>query len=265
MISLYIKTHNTTGMKYLGKTTRNPFKYRGSGKLWLRHLRKYGNDVTTEVVAEFEDQLECTEFAVRLSKDLNVVASDQWANLIEENGLDGAPVGHKGHDFTKVQRIRMSKASSERWKDPDYRSRMSIIHKVRWELVDRETLNTPWSGVKREDHSRTMIQLYKDEPWRKEQLSVAMKGIPKTDEHKGAISKSLIGKAKSPEHRMAIAMQRITKYNPSCQFNDYTDLRREALKLRESGKSVAEISRLLNISWNAAKSVISNSYLLKEE
>jgi hypothetical protein len=32
MISLYIKTHNTTGMKYLGKTTRNPFKYRGSGK-----------------------------------------------------------------------------------------------------------------------------------------------------------------------------------------------------------------------------------------
>jgi len=30
-IYLYKKTHNVTGLQYLGKTTRNPFTYKGSG------------------------------------------------------------------------------------------------------------------------------------------------------------------------------------------------------------------------------------------
>jgi hypothetical protein len=40
-IYLYVKTHNNTGMKYLGKTTKpDPHKYPGSGKRWTRHLKK---------------------------------------------------------------------------------------------------------------------------------------------------------------------------------------------------------------------------------
>lgn len=38
IIHLYVKIHNVTGLKYFGKTTKDPFKYRGSGKYWLAHL-----------------------------------------------------------------------------------------------------------------------------------------------------------------------------------------------------------------------------------
>lgn len=39
-ITLYIKIHNVTGLKYFGKTTKNnPEKYTGSGKHWKRHIK----------------------------------------------------------------------------------------------------------------------------------------------------------------------------------------------------------------------------------
>jgi hypothetical protein len=36
---LYIKTHSVTGLKYFGKTTKDPFRYKGSGVYWVRHLK----------------------------------------------------------------------------------------------------------------------------------------------------------------------------------------------------------------------------------
>ena len=53
---LYVKTHNVTGLKYLGKTVQNPYEYTGSGTHWLRHLKKYGTDVTTEILLETDDK-----------------------------------------------------------------------------------------------------------------------------------------------------------------------------------------------------------------
>ena len=95
MIHLYVKTHNLTGLKYFGKTTRkDPISYKGSGKYWIRHLRKYGSDFSTEIIATFEDAKLCEEFAKRFSLENDIVKSDKWANLREENGLDGAPVGN---------------------------------------------------------------------------------------------------------------------------------------------------------------------------
>ena len=37
---LYVKT-SPLGLKYLGKTTKNPITYIGSGKLQNRHIKKY--------------------------------------------------------------------------------------------------------------------------------------------------------------------------------------------------------------------------------
>ena len=37
----------------------------------------------------FDDAELCTEFALKFSKQNNIVLSDQWANLIEENGING--------------------------------------------------------------------------------------------------------------------------------------------------------------------------------
>lgn len=50
---LYVKTHNVTGLKYLGKTTKqDPHKYSGSGKHWMRHLKVHGYDCTTTILKE---------------------------------------------------------------------------------------------------------------------------------------------------------------------------------------------------------------------
>ena len=90
---LYVKTHNVTGLKYFGKTTKDPEKYRGSGKYWLRHISKHGNDVTTEIVGYFVDKDQCKEAALKFSVDHKICESSDWANMIVENGLDGGDTG----------------------------------------------------------------------------------------------------------------------------------------------------------------------------
>lgn len=108
MIYLYIKTHNITGLKYFGKTTKkDPYSYKGSGKYWKRHLSKHGNSVSTEIIGIFSSDEECETFATQFSEKNNIVESAEWANLINENGLDGAPKGNKISTLTK-QKIRQS-------------------------------------------------------------------------------------------------------------------------------------------------------------
>jgi len=95
MIYLYVKTHNKTGLKYFGKTSRkDPYSYFGSGKYWIRHLKKYGYEFSTEIIGKFESEEDCSEFAMKFSIENNIIDSDDWANLRNENGLDGAPIGN---------------------------------------------------------------------------------------------------------------------------------------------------------------------------
>ena len=91
---LYIKQHNKTGLKYFGKTSgKNPKKYKGSGIRWNKHLKKYGNDVSTIWCELFINKEELIEFAINFSINNNIVNSKEWANLKIENGLDGNPKG----------------------------------------------------------------------------------------------------------------------------------------------------------------------------
>lgn len=102
MIYLYIKTHNTTGLKYFGKTTKKDVhSYQGSGKHWKKHIKKHGYDVTTEIIGCFGSEDECGEAALKFSVDENIVESDDWANLRLENGSDGAPQGNTISPETK--------------------------------------------------------------------------------------------------------------------------------------------------------------------
>ena len=111
MITLYIKTHNITGLKYFGKTTKEDIeKYTGSGLYWTRHIKKHDYDVTTEIYAQFED--ECDELivcALKFSKDNNIVESKEWANMKVENGKDGNP---KDIVFSDLHRENLSKAQT---------------------------------------------------------------------------------------------------------------------------------------------------------
>ena len=68
MVTLYIKTHNKTGLKYFGKTKQDPFTYKGSGLYWKRHIEKYGYDVNTEILGTFSDKSEkLVETALKFS------------------------------------------------------------------------------------------------------------------------------------------------------------------------------------------------------
>ena len=90
-IYLYVKTHNTTGLKYLGQTKNiDPHRYPGSGKHWIRHLRKHGNNFTTEIIKECRDVNEVNYWGQYYSTLWNVVDSKEWANLKPETGDGGS-------------------------------------------------------------------------------------------------------------------------------------------------------------------------------
>jgi len=104
MISLYVKTHKQTGLKYFGKTVQDPFSYLGSGIRWTRHLAKYGNDVSTEIIGQFENIDECSKVALQFSAENDIVKSKEWANLIPENGMIGGAIHNSPHsDETKLK------------------------------------------------------------------------------------------------------------------------------------------------------------------
>lgn len=88
-IFLYLKTHNKTGLKYLGKTSRNPETYKGSGLYWLNHLRKHGYDVTTEILFESIDKSEIQEKGIYYSELWDIVKNPDFANLRLETGDGG--------------------------------------------------------------------------------------------------------------------------------------------------------------------------------
>ena len=96
MIRLLIKTHKKTGLKYLCKTEREDWEtYLGSGKYWKKHLRKHGNDITTQLLFETEDKTLFKQVSKEKSIEYDVVNSKLWANLVNEEGDGGNTVGKK--------------------------------------------------------------------------------------------------------------------------------------------------------------------------
>ena len=85
-IYLYKKTHNKTGLQYLGKTEKDPFKYLGSGIDWKQHLKEHGTDITTEILKECQTKEELTVWGRYYSELWNVAESSTWANRIPETG-----------------------------------------------------------------------------------------------------------------------------------------------------------------------------------
>lgn len=98
-IYLYVKTHTITGLKYLGQTSNDdPYSYTGSGTYWLLHLQKHGKNFTTEIIKECASKDELKEWGIYYSRLWNIVDSDEWANLKEEQG-DG---GRQSADVRKI-------------------------------------------------------------------------------------------------------------------------------------------------------------------
>jgi len=94
---LLIKKCSVNGKKYLCKRlARNDneaIRYTGSGKIVLRLKKKYGSSCMEHfsILAKFPEnqQQEFSVICKNYSKKFNIVESNDWLNLIEENGYHG--------------------------------------------------------------------------------------------------------------------------------------------------------------------------------
>ena len=87
---LYIKQCPHCALKYFGKSIRTDIeKYIGSGIKWKNHLTKYNVTPTHLWSSDWYYDTSISRFAIKFSRINKIVTSDKWANLTEENGLDG--------------------------------------------------------------------------------------------------------------------------------------------------------------------------------
>jgi len=129
MIALYVKTHRKTGLKYLGQTVADPYKYKGSGVRWLRHLIKHGNDVDTNIIRWCKDKAAITAWGIFYSDLFDVVNDPNWANLIREEGTGGwSHIGseqQRGHQKKRNTRLQ-EKRKNDSIFDKKYKQSISV-------------------------------------------------------------------------------------------------------------------------------------------
>lgn len=178
MIYLYVKTHNITGLKYLGKTSKDPYKYLGSGLYWLKHLAKHGNNITTEILLETDNTEEIKEKGLYYSKLWNVKASPGWANLTDEEGTGGAIFKGRKHSQESIQKMKDSK-KGKKFSDT-HRQRLSESHKG-----TRTGQDNHFFGRRHTDNTKA-------------KMSESLTGKVRTDEFKQQLSEYWKGKKKGP-------------------------------------------------------------------
>ena len=138
-VTLYIATHNKTGLMYFGKTTRwftendLQLNYHGSGVYWLNHLKTHGDDVTMRIykICELQD---VTNSAIDFSIQHNIVESKEWANLKIEDGLDGGSISgilHPCHgtNISEEHKQKISDANKDIPKSKEHRQKLSKSRK----------------------------------------------------------------------------------------------------------------------------------------
>jgi hypothetical protein len=161
-VYLYAKQHRVTGLRYFGKTTRDPYSYNGSGKYWTNHCNKHGWDIETTWVYPYEDIKLCEEEALFFSKVYNIVESSEWANLTIETGLDGraGQKGEKRPPLSDEAKIKKSIAMKEYWANGGHqmpkghkRPEHSALMKIKMKGICRDNLK----GKSRPEHSAIMI------------------------------------------------------------------------------------------------------------
>jgi len=157
---LYLKTHNQTGLKYLGRTCQDPYTYQGSGTRWCRHIKKHGYDVTTEVLKECSNLEEIAEWGNYYSELWNITESKEFANLMAENG-DGRGKGYKQSPETKAKTIvnlrKPGVPLSESHKAAISKARNGIEFSDEHKKNLSKALkgNIPWNKGKSNPHART--------------------------------------------------------------------------------------------------------------
>lgn len=200
---LYIKTHNVTGLKYFGKTTSTRKRYRGSGHYWVRHIKKHGYDVTTDIIGYFTDRDECMKFALDFSEKHNIVNSKEWANERPENGVDGGDtISLK--DKNEVKEIVEKRKNTMKSKSPE---ELEEIRQKNSEGVRKFIDENPDI---RQTSAKKILETRRSngQPWHSEETKLNIKKNNKagTPEVRQKLREANLGK-KNPEHSKRMSMK----------------------------------------------------------
>jgi hypothetical protein len=184
-IYLYVKTHNKTGLKYLGQTTsKDPHNYRGSGTYWKLHIKKHGYEVTTKIVKECSSIEDIRYWGLYYSNLWNVVESREWANLKEETGDARGKLSKKSRE--KIGKAGLGRVPWNKGKSYSNPARREITHSKETRKILSEKLKgrVAWN-----------------------------KNIPISEETKEKLRRANIGKTLSEETKIKISKANKGKHN----------------------------------------------------
>jgi hypothetical protein len=105
---LLLKQHKVTGKKYLcyhKGTVESCYIYPGSGTYWKRHIKVHGKKINTIILLETDNKDDIREKGIEYSKLWNVVGSDEFANLVNEDGSGG-------HEAMSTSRVIKRRANT---------------------------------------------------------------------------------------------------------------------------------------------------------
>ena len=171
MFRLMIKTHRTTGYKYLCVTTKEDYEgYCGSGVRWRKHLRAHGFDVSTEVLFAHHSRDEIFKsVCLYYSGVYDVVNSAEWANLILEDGNTGSAYTK----FSSAEKLKRAARFIEIFSDPvkgaQWKSNIVAGLYRTWNNYDDDSrrhrvnkVKDAYTEEKRAEHSATLKRYHEN-------------------------------------------------------------------------------------------------------
>jgi hypothetical protein len=285
-ITLYVKTHNKTGLKYFGKCqAKDVFKYKGSGKYWQNHIKLHGYDVSTEIIGVYFDYEEAKKISIEFSIKNNITESNEWANLKLES-LDGGwdyvnTSGKNGYyNLTNEQKLNFAKLggtacyeqtkgihalSPEEKKKSLYKDGVHIQH-LKETRLNTVSTNQQKYGVDyptqleevKAKIKKSLIETYgEDNPMRVESVKEQHKNSILEKYGVENISQSVIIKEKKKKHF-------IEKYGVSCNLNT-EEVKEKARKKQKEKRSRDIVKKLEHLRDSFGVKLPKNYALMKDE
>lgn len=203
---LYIKVHNKTGLQYFGKTSQDPYVYQGSGTDWCKHIEEYGNDISTTLLngnKPYDNENDLIEAALKFSIENNIVESEKWANKRIENG-DGGDTSMCDNYILGIANRDQTGAKNPMWGKQSYAKNKTYEEIYGEEKASELKQRRIESATGRKLPQKSLDKMAKS-------ISLATKGVPKSDRHKQNMRKP-----KSESHREKLKGPRDRILCPHC-------------------------------------------------
>lgn len=175
---LYIKQCPHCGLKYFGKTiSKDIEKYPGSGKVWKRHLKKHKVIPVHLWSSDWYYDTSIKRFALKFSRINKIIESKTWANIKDEDGLDGGDAG--GY----LSSLRTDPA----WKE--------TVGRKAFEKMQRTINSSEWKETVGKEKAKKISDIQTDNEWKN---TVGREKSQKVKETVNALEwKETIGKEKA--------------------------------------------------------------------